>query len=256
METAITRLSAPPTTPALETLVGYFHGPPYNVKLWELWNEPNAYASCTGSVCSGESFIYPSNFAALLAGCTRRIKVTDGFSDVTLISGGIFGHSIGGAYSAANAGAPYLSSTYVFGVGSPGQPGPWATIRAGTGSYPLDAIGQHIYVDQGGYSTPANVQAYADWLRSAYAAYEGATTPKRTIVTEAGWATGGTGVAAVSAQQQAANVDALYWGAAAAPYVSTVTWFQLQDNPAGNLYYGLYDRSWNPKAALARFQGQ
>jgi hypothetical protein len=87
---------------------------------------------------------------------------------------------------------------------------------------------------------------------------EGAGTAKRTIVTEGGWATGGTNVGTVSAAQQALNVDALYWAAKDAGYVGAVTWFQWQDNPGGNLFYGLYDASTppNPKPSLAHYQAQ
>jgi len=240
-------------TNALRTLVHSFHAAPYNVKLWELWNEPNVYGSCAGAVCGGASYLYPSNFAALLADSYQDIKVTDAITDVTLISGGIYGHSINGAYSATNAGADYLKATYHMGVDVTHR---WSDLKARTGVYPLDAVGQHIYVDQAAYSVPATIRAYGDWLRGAYTAYEGAGASKPTIVTEAGWTTGGTNVAAVTTEQQAANVDALYWAAQAAPYLPLVTWFQVQDNPAANLYFGLYTSTGAAKAALARYQAQ
>jgi hypothetical protein len=239
-------------TSALRTLVGYFHGPPYNVKLWELWNQPNACTRC-GTSLPGGFYIYPSNFAALLADSYQAIKVTDALSDVTLISGGIFGHSIGGVYSPANAGVPYLSATYNIGINVTGT---WKTIKAQTGSYPLDAVGQHIYLDQSQYSTPATIRAYEDWLRSAYTSYEGMTTSKPTIVTEEGWATGGTNVADVTTAQQADNVDAAYWAAKDVSYLPIVTWFQLRDNPAANLFHGLYTPTWAAKPALAHYQAQ
>ena len=94
---------------ALQPLIAHFHD---RITLWELWNEPNSYQSCSGMVCSGGSFIYPSNFAALLADSYTAIKDPAptglGLSDVTLISGGLLGHSIGGALTATNAGATYL----------------------------------------------------------------------------------------------------------------------------------------------------
>lgn len=241
-------------TAALTTLISYFHGNPYDVKLWELWNEPNVYSTVNGTTYTGASYIYPSNFAALLLDSYQAIKKRGGFSDVSLISGGIFGQSApGGAYDALHAGAAYLTSTYQQGIAVGG----WATFQSTYHTYPLDDVGQHIYVDQGGYTAPATVQAYEDWLRGAYTAFEGADTSKNTIVTEAGWTTGGgAGVSTVSTDQQAANLDALYWAAKAVPYTPIVTWFQLQDNPAANLYFGLYDPSWNPKPALARYQAQ
>jgi hypothetical protein len=189
----------------------------------------------------------------LLADSYQKIKVTDSITDVTLISGGLFGHSIGGVYSSDNAGASYLDSTYNIGVNVIGT---WKTIKQQTGSYPLDAVGQHIYVDQSQYSTPATLRAYADWLRTTYTRYEGTTTSKTTIVTEEGWTTGGTNVADVTTAQQADNVDAAYWAAKDISYLPTVTWFQLRDNPAANLYDGLYDATWAAKPALARYQAQ
>jgi hypothetical protein len=188
----------------------------------------------------------------LLADSYQKIKVTDSITDATLISGGLFGHSIGGVYSPDNAGASYLDATYNIGVNVIGT---WKTIQQQTGSYPLDAVGQHIYVDQAGYSTPATVGAYLGWLRGAYTAFEGAATPKKTIVTEAGWSSPD----AVLPGQQADNADALYWAAKAVPYVPVATWFQLQDNPGAppnGLYFGLYDASFAPKPALAHFQAQ
>ncbi len=244
-------------TSALRTLVQAFNGPPYNVKLWELWNEPNVYLSCSGPICTGGSYIYPSNFAALLADSYLAIKGGPSpIADVTLISGGLFGHSIGGAYSATNAGADYLAATYCLGTGvgsCTAPPALWTAVKQQTGRYPLDAVGQHLYVDQGGYSTPATLHAYLDWLRGAYTAAEGAGTPKRTVVTEGGWATGPGGL---TTNQQALNVDALYWAAQDAGYVAAVTWFQWQDNPGANLFYGLYDASGAAKPSLARYQAQ
>ena len=241
--------------PALRLLVGHFRD---SVSTWELWNEPNdATRGCSGSICSGGTYIYPSNFAALLADSYLAIKETDAITGVTLLSGGLFGHSNYGVYSAANSGATYLTATYHMGVDVTGQ---WKTVKAQTtnlvpgGTYPLDAVGQHLYLDISAYSSPANIQAYLDWVRQAYRAYEGAATPKTTIVTEAGWPTAGQ--SSCSPDQQADNVDALYWGAKAVPYTPIVTWFQLQDKPSVGLYYGLYDASWTPKLAVAHYQAQ
>jgi len=75
---------------------------------------------------------------------------------------------------------------------------------------------------------------------TTYAQYEGPITSKTTIVTEEGWTTGGTNVAAVTTAQQVDNVDAAYWAAKDVSYLPIVTWFQLRDNPAANLYHGLY----------------
>ncbi len=232
---------------ALKPLVAHFHD---RIAFWELWNEPNAYQSCSGSVCSGGSFIYPSNFAALLADSYTAIKDPSpaglGLSDVTLISGGLFGHSIGGALTATNAGATYLTSTFTEGITTTGT---WATFAANHGShYPLDGIGQHIYIDQNLLTTMTDIAAYYSWIHGAAAAFE---TPQPTYLTEGAWST-----TSVSQSIQAQNLDILYATSRSMGYVPRVTWFELQDVPAANLYFGLVDPSGQPKQALSNYATQ
>jgi hypothetical protein len=52
----------------------------------------------------------------------------------------------------------------------------------------MDAIGQHLYIDQGGLTTSSKVASYLQDVRNAYVAFEGAATPKKTQVTEFGLA--------------------------------------------------------------------
>ena len=60
---------------ALRTLATRFHG---RVQLWELWNEPNAWMrqerQGAATAYSGGSYIYPSNYAALLARAYAALK--------------------------------------------------------------------------------------------------------------------------------------------------------------------------------------
>jgi hypothetical protein len=92
---------------ALRTLVTRFHG---RVSRWELWNEPNAWTRQDrrggATVYSGGSYIYPSNYATLLARCYTAVKGEAGLQEVTLLSGGLLGHNHGGATNADNSGAP------------------------------------------------------------------------------------------------------------------------------------------------------
>jgi hypothetical protein len=218
------------------------------VKYWELWNEPNSYASCDrDGVCTGGSFIYPSNFAALLADSYIAVKDPSGLGlgDATLISGGLFGHSIGGVFSLANSGATYLGNTFQAGIAH----GTWSAFAAAHGGrYPLDAIGQHLYVDQNLITTWSDLTTYYDAVRNVVARYG---TPPPTELTEAAWTT-----ASVSQEVQAGNLDTLFAATRSTGFVPGLTWFELQDVPAAGLYFGLAQDAPTPKIAFFRYQAQ
>jgi hypothetical protein len=226
------------------------------VTRWELWNEPNVPLSGCATFtlsCLQVPSLQPSNFAALLATAYQAIKGDAATRGVQLISGGIFGHSIGGAYSAGASGADYLAHTYAEGIGPTGL---WNGVKAAYGSYPLDAVGEHLYVDQSQRTTPIVVRTYLDWFHAAYAAYEGGA--KSTIVTEAGWRTGDPNEPQVTPQVQAANLQTTFATARQVGYVRELCWFQLQDDPGyrHNTSWGLIDRNGNPKPAYTSFQQQ
>lgn len=228
-------------------LVQRFH---QRVPLWELWNEPNVWTSQqrqgNKTAYSGGSYIYPSNYAVLLARAYSAIKGEAGLRDVTLISGGVLGHNNHGATEAGNSGAPYLRAVYEMGLHGPGG---WEQVRQGLGSYPLDAVGQHLYLNQGGACSPDQVRAYLDWVHQAVAAYEGGGDAKPTYLTEAAWTT-----ASVPAPVQAANLNALFSACEQAPYVVAALWYELRENAAGHTYYGVVDTNWQPKPAFATFK--
>ncbi|HEY8285948.1 MAG TPA: kelch repeat-containing protein, partial [Chloroflexota bacterium] len=215
---------------AVKPLLAHFSN---RVTVWELWNEPNAYQSCNGAACSGGSFIYPSNFAALLVDSYMAIKdpapIGMGLSGMTIVSGGLLGHSIGGALTSTNAGAAYLKNTFTMGISTVGS---WAAFASTHGGrYPLDAIGQHLYVDQNLLTTTTDLATYYGWVRGAAAGFE---TPQPTYLTEGAWST-------VNLPQsiQAANLDLLFGASRSTGYVPALTWFELQDVPQNNLYFGL-----------------
>jgi hypothetical protein len=232
---------------AVKPLLAHFAD---RVKLWELWNEPNAYQSCAGNVCSGGSFIYPSNFAALLDDAYVAVKDPApaglGLSDVTLISGGLFGHSIGGVLTPTNAGADYLKNVFTMGISTVGS---WAAFAAAHGGrYPLDAIGQHLYIDQNLITTTTDVATYYGWMRAAVAPFE---TPPPTYLTEGAWST-----ANVPQDVQAENLDLLFGATRDVGYVPLLTWFELQDVPQNSLYFGLADVNLAPKPSYSHYQTQ
>jgi hypothetical protein len=82
-------------TNAAGVLASHFAG---RVATWEVWNEPNAYSeSPSPGVYTGSSFMYPSNFAWLLKRSYAAIKTHQPGTSSTVVSGGLFGHDIGGA---------------------------------------------------------------------------------------------------------------------------------------------------------------
>src|SRR5579859_2129760 len=151
---------------AVVGLVQHFHD---RIQIWELWNEPNAWTSQNGCRFSGGSYIYPSNFSQLLANSYADLEYAGLKQYVSVLSGGVFGHSIGGVYSYGNAGAQYLDDTYNVGINTVGS---FAYTKSHWGTYPLDAIGQHVYIDQGGTTTSSEFGQYLAWVRQAYTKYE------------------------------------------------------------------------------------
>ncbi|REE66993.1 hypothetical protein A8990_1452 [Paenibacillus taihuensis] len=198
------------------------------IKYWEVWNEPNCWGSNPSpGVYTGCSYIYPSNFAAMLGHVYTQMKYYNNY-DVQVISGGVFGHDIAG-YSSGSAGADYISDTYYEGTAV----GSWNWIHDHTGSYPLDHIGQHVYIDQGGAVNTTQLNNYINYIHDAYAAYEGSGTTKKIFMTEIGWTTD-----EVSESVQASNITSAYNVMKASPYVQTAVWFYLQDEP--DLKYGIF----------------
>lgn len=232
---------------ALQALARRFQG---RVRLWELWNEPNVWTHQerrgAATAYSGGSYIYPSNYAAVLARAYTAVKGAASLGDSTLISGGVLGHNNGGATNAGNTGASYLHAVYEMGLRGPGG---WEAVHSQFGSYPLDALGQHLYLDQGGACPPEHIQSYLGWLRQSVEPYEGANSAKPIYLTEAAWST-----ASVPALVHASNLTTLFRVCAQMPYVAGVLWYELRDNAAARTYYGVIDPDWTHKPAFAAFQ--
>ncbi len=224
-------------------VASHFHGQIY---YWEIWNEPNCYAEASwewGYI--GCSYIYPSNFAALLSHVWTQLRFYNNFN-VQIISGGLFGHEIGGM-NETSAGANYLRETYDFGINY----GSWSWILANAGQYPLDHIGQHIYISQGSTVSSSALQTYLNWVRNAYATYEGGGTWKRTFVTEIGWRTD-----AVSETTQATNLRTTYNVTQNTWYVTTACWFFLHDSTAWSEKWGLLRANGSAKPAWNEFRAR
>jgi hypothetical protein len=261
------------------------------VEEWEVWNEPNAWTSnpSTG-VYTGGTFIYPSNFAQLLKQSRDSIKAAN--SSAIVISGGLFGHDAAagtlvisvqpdgsqqrfvkhGGFAAPTpaaaagptpilpdalpgraaavscttsipSGADYLCQTYVVGRS-----------RAGWGrSGPFDHIGEHLYVDQGGVTSAANISQFLSDVRRIYVGFEGTSTAKRTELTELGWNTLAGGITPAI---QAQNLTTAYQDFHSTAYVRRAFWFRTQDLPWDG--YGLIGFESNgtatPKPAYTAYQ--
>ena len=102
---------------ACPTLAAHWEG---RIRYWEIWNEPNCWTTNPSpGVYEGCSYIYPSNFAALLAHCHALVHYYSNL-DVQIISGGLFGHDIGG-FGLGQSGATYLNNTYSVGINQTGK---------------------------------------------------------------------------------------------------------------------------------------
>jgi hypothetical protein len=210
-----------------ERIMAHYAG---RVRLWEIWNEPNAWTrSGPDGTYSGGTFMYPSNYAALLEAVYHDAVVVHHLR-VTLISGGVFGHSIGGIYSPQNAGATYLAQVFA------------AWKREGIRRAPLDGVGQHLYISQGGAVTAAEVEEYLGFVHGVALRATGRDIP--TYVTEMGWKRG-----PVSPAAQAENLRVALAAARAEPYVRAVVVFNYR-----GLGYGLYSAAGAPEPALAAFR--
>ncbi len=263
-------------------LVRYFEG---RIGAWEVWNEPNAYTAHDGAGgYHGGTFIYPSNLAWLLRHVyedTRRA----GIRSARFVSGGLLSHDgaplalvsaaalvvprmrseLSALWEAAvrrgapmpealppgieltldQSGAAYLRATYRYGRSLAG----WERIKARYGSYPLDGIGQHLYVAQGGAADAAAIAAYLQLVRDAYVAFEGPETAKQTFVTEFGWQT-----RTLAPKVQASNLQLACDTFAATGYVAQAYWYAVQDIPEAASFYGLAGADGSLKPAFAAYQ--
>ena len=228
---------------AVIPIVQHFHD---RVKIYEIWNEPNAWTrNPAPGYYEGGTWIYPSNYSWVLAQSWVAVHAGLGLDDVTLFLGGVFGHSIGG-YSCARAGAQYIHDVYDVGINAVGS---FAWVQDAYGSYPLDGVGQHLYIDQGRLTTTEHILQYLDWVRQAYTKYEGADSTKKVFITEIGWTT-----ASVGEDTQDQNLRIAFAAIEQRPHVQMTIWFRWQDVLNPRLLYGVLDAAGNQKQSYAGYQ--
>lgn len=112
------------------------------VKVYELFNEPNNHIPGTE-----RPTLDATMFAKYMAAVYKKVKIDMGIKNVTIVSGPLFAHPGGDSMD-------YLMATYNNGKRNLKGDLNWETIKQKTGSYPLDAIGYHLYVAE--WTTNAN----------------------------------------------------------------------------------------------------
>lgn len=217
------------------------------IKYWEIWNEPDCWGNNPApGVYEGCSYIYPSNFGAMLTHCHSQVRYYNNIP-VQVISGGLFGHDIAG-FTWSGSGAQYLDSTYNVCINYTGK---FAWTLAAYGSYPLDGVGQHIYINQGGALSTSWFGTYLDYVHNVVTAWEGGGSTKKTWLTEWGWTT-----ASVNETTQGNNINNAFNIIKGRSYVLCALQFQLDDNVPGNMYYGLFRPNLTKKPSWTRFNTQ
>ncbi|GAC1637837.1 MAG: hypothetical protein NVS4B8_03100 [Herpetosiphon sp.] len=201
---------------------------------WEVWNEPNLPLT----------YLYPSNFAWLLTDVHQAFKLA-GADSASVVSGGIATlQDNTGALTSVSSGADYLTATYRQGQVLAN----WNAIKAADGSYPLDNVGQHLYIDPYTTTSAANVKLALDLIHNAYVAAEGGATNKMIVMTEFGWETNN-----VPEAVQADNLQITNTQFKATSFFLNGYWFFLQDEPGAVLYYGLLRSDATQKPAWNAF---
>lgn len=218
---------------AASKLFAHFAG---RISHWQIWNEPNA----------STTYLYPSNFAWLLRRCYVAARDV-GSPTLTIVSGAVLStHGpTARTLTSSNTGADYLRNTYRMGKAYAG----WYDVKKVYGSYPIDAIGQHLYIDQWSLTTAERVAQAASLVRKAYVAEEGGLSNKPIHITELGWSNDN-----VDENTQAANLKIAYLKLKQLPYTPLTYWFFLQDIPESRLGHGLLRSDGSEKPAWASFR--
>jgi hypothetical protein len=161
------------------------------VSVYETFNEPNDWAGGTSSQVEPRWFAYQLQeiFLAVKYGPGGAHLSDPGYQDLTIVSGPLFAHDIGGSPSPQDG---YWTQTRQAGInGDAAIPDlDWSSVHTLTGSYPCDGLGYHIYV-LGESDDPSAISArYTQMLNaiwSSFTALEGAGTSKRIWLSEFGW---------------------------------------------------------------------
>ncbi len=227
---------------AFARVAKHFEG---RIYYWEIWNEPNswAYLNPDTNQPEGGSYIYPSNFAAMLTHVHSQVHYYNNIN-VQIISGGLLGHDLNG-YDEVGAGSDYLDKTYEAGILHTGK---FAWAMQTYGSYPLDGVGQHIYINQGDYLDTYWFNKYLDFTKQVVNKWEGDNS-KALWVTEFGWET-----ATIPDYMQSENLTRAFSTLSKRSDVAAGFWYKLDDSYAENSSWGIFNPDATPKQALVALQ--
>jgi hypothetical protein len=141
------------------------------VEFFESFNEPNNWNGQT------IAWVHPYWMAKMVLEIYKRIKVQNK-RPVTLVSGPILTHD-------DDTGVGYIDTFFTEGKNQHG----WNEFRAQHGTFPLDGLGFHIYIEREP-DTASTARAYkkrVEQVWNVFTLHEGADTPKRLFVSEFGW---------------------------------------------------------------------
>jgi hypothetical protein len=219
------------------TVVGHFRD---RVKVFESFNEPNDWHG------GNKAWINPYWFAKMLERIYRAVKLDRRFTDVTLVSGPLLAHDLGGAENMTSMATGYLRDTYQAGKEKHG----WEDVRSASGSYPLDGIGYHLYVRESAGSTPADIQQthkkYLDAVSKIVQQQD--VADKKIYVSEFGWSS------ASGEEFQSKSLKAGFESLREDPRVALAIYFCTQDFPGKE--YGLCRADKSKKPAYNAFLEQ
>lgn len=193
------------------------------IKRWEIWNEPNCWTTDPNTVdprYAGGTYILPRVYANLLAESYKQLEYYEGRSILTdnkisLVSGGLFAHEIGGSFSHA---MDYMQQVYA-------RTAVWDWMEANTGRrYPWSLFGYHFYLASDTIITTTRLNQYFNQVRATQAAKSDFSP---IYVTEFGWnSAGGAGESG-----QAQNMRIAYDHMETKPYIVGAYWYQWVDEP-------------------------
>jgi hypothetical protein len=201
------------------TIVEHFSD---RVKVFESFNEPNDWNDPIG--VWQRAWIHSYWFAKMIGAIYRAVKLDGGFDDTTLITGPLFAHNINDVENENSIGSRYLQDTFRAGKEFHG----WEDIRVAAGSYPLDGVGYHLYVDQGPEKTPDAISDtmghYLDAISGVLSQEDGPASGKKIWVSEFGWQSH-----VVGEGKQADNLRVAFGVLRNDPRVGVAVWFSTQD---------------------------
>ncbi len=193
-----------------------------DVKVFEIWNEPDCWSVPPESnpLNPGGFYIWPKNYANILAETYKKCLSMGGrdFFDangVSLSSGGLFAHDIGGSFSTSRG---YMTEVYKL-------TSVWNAFEAVAGRrYPWSYFGYHFYLNQGSAVSTSELTSYFNDIRTMRNHYNDAA---KVLVTEFGW-----GSVMVGEQLQAENLTNTYDYLRTRSDVDGVMWYQWNNDPS------------------------